>query len=230
MSATLSTPCLELPKLPQIPSIKLLGGAELKGFVDFSAGPTTDCKLTFNLLLQLAPLLASMACLFKMLDVFQKLQAFANSVADPTKIKELVDAITELGLCLPTPPLVGVMIKGILDLVIGFLSCFLNQLDSILKFQATIDLKSADGNPMLKATLLCAKDNAKTSMDNLMMSLQPLQPILNMVGVVADIAKIPGLKLPNLADISTSTDQVQAITSIKQAVDSLKTVINSLPG
>lgn len=240
MSATLSTPCLELPKLPQIPSIKLLGGAELKGFVDFSAGPATDCKLTFNLLLQLSPLLASMACLFKILDVFSKLKEFADSVPGVvTDAKKVIDsglglgtAISELKDCIPAlaPIQFALMIKGILNLVISFLSCFLTQLESILKFKATIDLKSAEGNPTLNAALLCAQDNANTSMDNLMMSLQPLQPILDMVGTVVGIAGLPALKLPNITAISGGTDQIQTIASIKQAVDSLKAAINAIPG
>jgi hypothetical protein len=236
MSATISTPCLKLPKLPQIPNIKLMGGAELKGFADFSLGPPTDCKLTFNLLLQLSPLLASMACLFKILNVFSKLKDFADAAKNPFKLVDaapgLIGAIGELSHCIPALALPDfvLMIKGILNLVISFLSCFLNQLDDILKFQASIDLKSAEGNPTLKATLLCAQDNAKTSMDNLMMSLQPLEPILQMVGVVVGIAGLPALELPDVASISSSTDQTQTIESLAKAVDSLKTAISSLPG
>ena len=77
------------------------------------------------------------------------------------------------------------MIKGILSLVVRFLSCFIGDLESILKFQATIDLSAADGNPVLRDSLICAQNNAKRSMDNMMMSLQPLQPIMNVDGHAA---------------------------------------------
>ena len=235
MSATITTPCLKLPKLPEIPSITLLGGAELKGFADFSLGAPTDCKVTINLLMQLSPLLASMACLFKILNVFGKLKDFAEAAKDPiTKlpgaVPKLIQAIDDLKGCIPAlaPLQFVLMIKGILNLVISFLSCFLNELDSILKFQATIDPQSAEGNPTLRATLICAQDNAKTSMDNLMLSLQPLQPILDMVGVVIGIAGLPALKLPNFTAIANGSDQVRTINSLKQAVDSLKTAMNAL--
>ena len=56
--------------------------------------------------------------------------------------------------------------------------------------------------------LLCAQDNAQTPMDNLMTSLQPLQPILDMVGVLVGIVGLPALELPNMASISASTEQV----------------------
>ena len=36
------------------------------------------------------------------------------------------------------------MVKGILSLVVRFLSCFIDNLESILKFQATIDLSAAE--------------------------------------------------------------------------------------
>jgi hypothetical protein len=147
MNATVNIPCIELPTIPEIPAISLLGGAELRGFLDFSAGAPTDCKLTFNLLLQLAPLLASMACIFKILKA---ITALADGIQDPKKIPSIPGAITDLAKCIPVPGIeFYLMIKGILSLVVRFLSCFIDSLESILKFQATIDLSAADGNPVL---------------------------------------------------------------------------------
>jgi hypothetical protein len=232
----LAAPCLNLPKIPNIPKITLMGGAELKAFADFSLGPQSDCKLIFSLLLQLAPALASMACLFKILNVISKLKELADVITMPLKLpvaaKGLIDAIVELTPCIPplAPLQFALMIKGILNLVISFLNCFIDQLESIVQFQASIDISSAEGNPTLRATLLCAQDNAKTSMDNLMMSLQPLQPILEMVGTLIGIVGLPALDLPKMADISASTEHLQTISSIKDAVDTLKTAINALPG
>jgi hypothetical protein len=97
---TAAVPCPELPTIT-IPEVKLLGGAELKGIVDLSLGPPTDCRLTSSLLLQLSPLLASTACLFKILNVMSKLKDFAEAATDPlTKlpgaVPNLVSAIGEL--------------------------------------------------------------------------------------------------------------------------------------
>src|ERR1044071_9103278 len=166
-------PWAELKALGNLPELKLLGGVDLKAFVDISAGPATDCKLTLNLLLQLAPLLASMACLLKILNVIAKLQEVAKVVTDPPKViadpskivtpaVELVNAIGELSLCMPPlqPLRFALMVKTMLQLVLRFLSCFLGQMESLLQFRASLDLSKADGNPVLRDSLLCAQKNA----------------------------------------------------------------------
>jgi hypothetical protein len=227
--------CIALPKIPEIPSITLLGGAELKGFVDFSQGMPTDCKVTFNLLLQLSPLLASMACLFKILNVIGKLQDFANAATDPINklpgaVPDLVQAIDELKDCIPALAFaqVFIMLKGILSLIINFLLCFISQLESIVNIQISIDLGAAEGNPVLLTALTCALDNAQTSMDNLMLSLQPIQPILMVVTMVAGIVG-ESISLPDLSSISVGTDHIQAITSLREAITSMQQVIDTLP-
>ena len=93
-------PCVELKPLGDIPEIKLLGGVDLQAFVDVSAGPPTDCKLTLNLMLQLAPLLASMACLFKILDVISKIKDFADGAKDldPIKLGQAVPKLIDVSL------------------------------------------------------------------------------------------------------------------------------------
>ena len=68
---------LSLPK-PQKLKVQLPSGGTLQAFTDVSKGIPTDCTLTFSLLLQLAPLLASMDCLLKILKL----------------LKPLIDAVT----------------------------------------------------------------------------------------------------------------------------------------
>jgi hypothetical protein len=227
MNATLTIPCVELPKIPEIPAISLLGGAELRGFLDFSAGAPTDCKLTFNLLLQLAPLLASMACIFKILKA---ITALADGIQDPSKIPSIPGAITDLAKCIPVPGIeFYLMIKGILSLVVRFLSCFIDGLESILKFQATIDLSAADGNPVLRDTLICAQNSAQTSMDNMMLSLQPLEPILKVATMLIGMTPL-GIKLPDVSTLTASADKIEVVASLKQTVDQLKQAVDSIPG
>ena len=235
MADSKSIPCVALPTIT-IPNLTLLGGAELNGFVDFSQGTPTNCKLTFNLMLQLAPLLASMACLLKILNVIGKLQAFVEAAKPPflklpDTIPDLLAAIADLRDCIPAfaiPQMLS-MIKGMLGLIINFLLCFISQLEDLVKFQASIDLTAAQGNPVLRDTLLCAQANAQTSMDNLMHSLQPIQPLLNMVTVVASIAG-QSLSLPTLSDIAAQHDQAQIITALQQSIAAIKQVIDSIPG
>ena len=234
--SNINIPCVKLPTV-EIPNLTLIGGAELKAFLDFSAGTPTDCKLTFSLLLQLAPLLASMACLLKVLDVIGKLQSFVEAVPslDPVKIgnavPELVGAIGKLSGCIPGLPTFNIsavlMIKGILQLVINFLLCFITQLESILQFHASLDLQAAEGNPALQASLACARDNAQISTDNLMLSLQPIQPVMGAISTLAGLAGVP-IKLPDFSGISGG-DKAQAITSLRQSVTALNNVISALP-
>jgi hypothetical protein len=227
MNATLTMPCVELPRIPEIPAISLLGGAELRSFVDLSAGAPTDCKLTFNLLLQLAPLLASMSCIFKILNA---ITALADGVQDPTKIPSIPGAIADLAKCIPVPGVeFYLMIKGILSLVVRFLSCFIDDLESMLKFQATIDLSAADGNPVLRDTLMCAQNNAQTGIDNMMLSLQPIEPILNVTTMLIGMTPL-GIKLPDVSAIAASADTTEVVTSLRQAVDQLKQAVDSIPG
>jgi len=230
-----SIPCVELPQIT-IPNLTLLGGAELNGFLDFSQGTPTNCKLTFNLMLQLAPLLASMACLLKILNVIGKLQAFIEAAKPPflklpDTIPDLLAAIGELSECIPlfAIPQMLIMIKGMLGLIINFLLCFISQLEELVKFQVSIDLTAAEGNPVLRDTLLCAQANAQTSIDNLLLSLQPIQPLLNMVTIVASIAQLP-ISLPNLSALTATQDLAQTITGLKQSIAAIQQVIDSIPG
>jgi hypothetical protein len=224
----LSVPCVKLPKIPQIPSINILGMVELKGLLDFSQGAPRDCTLAINLMLQLAPLLASMSCLLKMLAVIQAMEKFVKNPL--TETTEILDKIGKLAECFGVlnPLNIAITVKGILELIITFVSCFLEQLDSLITFQASIDLNAAAGNPVLHASLECAKDNAQTSLDNLMLSLGAIQPLLDMTTSVAGIIGLD-LKLPALSAISMQQDQTQVITTLKQATATMREAINALP-
>ncbi len=219
-------PCVELKPLGDIPEIKLLGGVELTALVDVSAGPPTDCKLTMNLLLQLAPLLASLTCLFKILNVIAALKDFVQKGA----VLGLVDAIDKLTECIPPLqlPRLAIMLKGMLELVLRFLGCFLTQVDSLLEFRASLQV-SADGNPVLREALACAEHSADAAQANLLKSLGPLKPVMDIVGMVAGVAGIP-LQIPDFASMSTGTDLRQTTASVKQAVDTLRAVVDSIPG
>jgi hypothetical protein len=224
----LSVPCVKLPKIPQIPSISILGMVELKGLLDFSQGAPRDCTLSINLMLQLAPLLASMTCLLKILAVIKALEDTVNSGF--TKTGDLLVKIGELSKCFIalTPFNIAITVKGVLELIITFVTCFLEQLESLMTFQASIDLNTAAGNPVLHASLECARDNAQISLDNLMLSLGAIQPLLDMTTSVADIIGL-NLKLPALSAISVQKDHAQAITTLKRATATMRDAISSLP-
>ena len=224
-----SIPCAKLPKIPKIPSINILGMAELRGMLDFSQGAPRDCTLAINLMLQVAPMLASMTCLIRILAVIKALEDTVKSGF--TKTGDLLSKIGELSKCFGalTPASIVITIKGVLELIITFVSCFLEQLDNLIQFQATIDLNAAQENPTLRLSLECARDNAKTSMDNLVLSLQAIQPLLDMASSIGSIVGLK-LKLPAMSEISIQKDHTQVITNLREAIGIMRKTMNDLPG
>src|SRR5690242_5977086 len=65
----LDIPRCETFRLPSPKPLKITlpSGGTLPGLADMSKGIPTDCAYSFNLLLQLGPMLASMECLLKIL-------------------------------------------------------------------------------------------------------------------------------------------------------------------
>jgi hypothetical protein len=235
MSASIEIPCVEFPQVSADLKITLPFG-ELKAYRDFAAGMPTDCNLTFNLLVQISPLLASMACLLKILNVIgslkEFLEAFPNIPAVPAKAAKVVAAIGDMSTCLPPLlfPNLFITIKDILLLIINFLLCLISQLESILKFQLSIDLSSAEGNPALTASLKCAQANAQTAAEHLAASIGPLQPLLDMVSMIAGIVGL-NIAIPPLgATLAPGADLAEGVEKLKQSVEQLKQVVEAIPG
>ena len=57
---------LSLPK-PNLPELRLPTGGTIKGVADITKGIPSDCSMNVNLALQIAPIMASMECLLKVL-------------------------------------------------------------------------------------------------------------------------------------------------------------------
>jgi len=230
-----ASPQPKCPKLkkPKVPSIQLPFGATLKGISDFSQGLPTQCSVNFSLLVQIQPLLAAMACMLKILNVIGKLEAFVKAVPNPAKVAEaapdLLEAIAEVGPCLPPVafPQLAITIKQILQLIVGILQCLVAALDSILEFQQSIDIDSAAGNSALENALRCAQDNAAASMDSIGTALEGLQPILEMVTMIAGIAGI-SLK-PIMVPATTGADALETVQSLRDTIDGLADVIDAIP-
>src|SRR5262245_45956645 len=81
---------LSIPKI-KIPSITLPTGGSLKGLADLSKGIPSDCSLSFSLLLQIGPILASMECLLKLLKLMKPLlDLVTNPPPTPAAIKKVI--------------------------------------------------------------------------------------------------------------------------------------------
>src|SRR5262249_14257971 len=149
-------------------------GAFLKSIADVSKGIPTDCALSFSLLVQVAPLLGSMECLFKVLKLLKPLIDVINGLPLPP-VKALADfaqAAADRAPCLlvPTPASLIPFIRDILCLILKVLNCFLTQMNSILGvmkgLEVQISAAQASGNGALLSALKCAQENAATSADH----------------------------------------------------------------
>ena len=223
-------PCVTLKPLTPL-SVSLPLGGSLSAMADFSLGTPSNCTMTFNLLLQVTPMLASIACLIKILGVVGALKDVFSSLPTPDLVK-LFKAIDDAVECIadvavPVIPFVKTIID-ILKLIVAFLTCFVDELTSIVNVQLSLDLNAAQGDPQLLAALQCAQQNAETSMANLNTGIQGIQPLISMVGTLASIAGVP----INLAITAppVGSSPLEAIAHLKATVDNLNQIVQSLPG
>jgi hypothetical protein len=228
--------CIPLEPI-KIPFIKLPAGAKLQGVADFAAGIPTNCKVNLNLLIQLGPLFGAMACILKILQCLGAIVEFAKAAATLNvfkmgqKLQELISAFNDISTCIPplAPLSFAFMIKDILELIINILTCLVDELASIVEFQASLDFAGAEGNPALLEALNCAKQSSDTSTQNLFQGMVPIQTVLGVIKSLADVASLP-LPLPDLSSIGQGGDAVQAIETIRQSLHALKSAIDGLPG
>lgn len=236
-------PCIPLPKAQTI-TIPLPYGAELKSLVDMSKGPPTDCSVVHSLLLQLNPMLASMACLFKMLKVFEAVKKVVDNIGVPPNpigviedvVTEVAPALADLAGCflLFDPCKVAQMLSAILGILISYLNCLVQMVESILNFQVGIDLDSAEGNPVLLGSLQCAQANAETSMASLSQVLDAIGPLLTMVEPLFGVVGIDPIELPDLTELSSGSiaDRFAAgedpLAPVKTTIEIMTEVKNTL--
>lgn len=237
-------PCKELPK-PEVITIPLPFGAEIKSILDISR-PPSDCAVAHSLMLQLSPLLASMACLLKILKVMEAAKKVVDGIKDnPNPGDVISNVFTELGPALAkladcflvfNPCKIAKMISAILALILSYLRCMLKALESLLNFQIGLDLNAANGNPVLLGSLECAKKNAERSMMTLSQAMEAIQPILDLLAPLLEIAGLPPIELPptkistgSLADrlaagedpLKPLKDAVAVLTEVRQTVDAI---------
>jgi hypothetical protein len=213
MSNTQIIPCIELPDLPPM-NITLPFGVQLNAVADFSKGPPSNCTLIQSLMVQLSPALAGMACIFKMLKVFLELSKITNPLNVPSGIVNVAKAATELAECFLFPAQIVCMIVGILKMIISFLLCIIEAVESLLNFRLGIDFSLTAGNPTLLATLTCAQNNADASSAQLRQALLLIEPLLIAIQPILSMApSVPG----PINDVIKAIPN--AIASIRAALD-----------
>lgn len=229
---------LSLPKAEKL-QLRLPNGATLSAIPDLSKGIPNDCSLVANLFLQLAPFLASIECLLKVLALIKPLITVIGSLPDPIKIAQAVpdfmkaaeDLVGCLGMLIPGVTIFN-FVKDLLLLIIKIIKCLVGQLESILKIMQGIELRFAEaqkaGNKELMQVLGCAKENATAAADHAAQSLGPVTNILPLIQVFLELAQVK-LEIPALASAEDSAALQGIIDTLKDTVTTIEAVIESLP-
>jgi hypothetical protein len=220
--------------------VQLPGGGTLSAFSDLSKGIPTDCALTFSLLMQIGPFLASIECLVKVLKLVQTVVDVIKSVKLPTdlisaipKIVQAAEPVIECALSF-TPAGLIPFIRDLLCLIIKVLKCFLGQLKSVLKIMEgtalQIAIAQAEGNDELLQSLNCAQENAATQAQHMTESLEALSIILDLAGDLMQIVGVPPIKLPKLGPQADLDALKQFLQAIQTVVATLQIAADALGG
>jgi hypothetical protein len=229
---------LKIPK-PKMPQIRLPTGGSIKGIADLTKGIPSDCSLNFNLVLQLAPIMASIECLVKVLALIGPLIEVIKALPDPIKIAETVpkflEAAKALAPCLlvPTPLAMLPFVADILRLIIALLRCLIQQVRSIVNLIGGLELKMAaatsQGNTELLASLSCARESADAAMANAMVGIEPIKIILELAEPFFGIAGVDPIKIPALAGADDLEKVKDTLATLEQLVAALQLIVDALP-
>ena len=227
---------LTLPKV-KIPSITLPTGSTLKGLADVSKGIPTDCSVTFSLLLQIGPILASMECLLKILKLLGPLlDAVKSPPPTPATLKKLLDAAVDLAPCLaiPTGGTLPIFIKYLLCLILKILKCAVGSLKSVAQLMQgltlSLDAAAQEGNEDLIATLKCAQGNAQAQADSIMTSIEPLAVLLELASGVMQMAKVDPISLSVPGGGEGADALLEAVNVLEGVVEILESATEALGG
>jgi hypothetical protein len=238
LTQALSPPvCLDL-SLPDLGSAQLTlpTGLTLKGMPDISRGIPTDCSMNVNLMLQLAPLMASMDCLLRVLKF---IGVVVNTIKNATIPTDLISAIPKivsaaddmlqcLDIAIPGIP-ICTFLKDLLIVISTMILCLVKELESILKIlsglQLQIAIAEANGNADLLTALNCAQQNAQTAAQGTMQGMQPITVLLSLAGTFIDIAGVPiNVTIPS----AVPADDLQAMQTLLNDLGEVATVIKEV--
>ncbi|HEY1758767.1 MAG TPA: hypothetical protein VGG72_25570 [Bryobacteraceae bacterium] len=225
-------PCsqVQLPT-PSPLQIHLPTGGTLSAFSDLSKGIPSDCSLTFSLMLQVAPFLASIECLLKVLGLIGPLIEFVKAVPDPIKLASTVPkflkAAEAVMPCVAVVTGLGIIpfLKDLICLIIKALNCFLGQLKTLLGVMGGLAIQlsaaQAAGDADLVSAIQCEQTNAQALASNMTASIEPIGVVLQLAGTIFEIA---GMKPITLPAVGSATD----LDSLNVLVQTLQGVVGTL--
>lgn len=230
---------LALPK-PSKAEVCLPLGGRLQGLVDATKEIPDDCALTFSLLLQLGPIMASIECLIKVLKMVKPLIDVIKAVPslDGAKLMKVVpDFVTAAEEVLPCVAQVqlGVprFVRDLLLLIAKVLHCVAGQLKSVAGLMGGIQLSIAtaqqNGNGELLAQLQCAQENAQNQAAASMSSIEPISAILSLAGPFLGIAGVDPITLPTVGSAQDAQTLETTAETLMEISQMLITVAEALP-
>jgi hypothetical protein len=244
----------DLQKLFQLPTCELIGlppvkplrvrlpsGGELKAFSDISKGIPTDCSLSINLMLQIAPILANMKCILAVIGLAKPVKTLLDAMPNvPKAIMAVPDVATAFGkfmdsCIMPFFPAIKLaqFLIDILKLIITLLKCVIGQLKTVLEMMQGITIKineaQAAGNTELAQILDCARKNAALSAQHTAASMEPVSGIVDLMAPILELfgqsLTIPGPGSPD--DIESMQKTIQ---SLEDVVTNIENLIDVLEG
>jgi hypothetical protein len=127
-------------------AVEVFNGGRLLPFTNVESG-STECLSNVNLLTQVSPLIVSLTCQLKLLNVMKPLIELIKGLPtpSPTAITEFLAAAAELAPCLTTFTPTGVLpfLRDLLCLEIRSLNCVSQNLRSVIALR-TRDSATAD--------------------------------------------------------------------------------------
>lgn len=243
VTRTLAAPiCLDLrlPK-PDIGQVRLPTGGHIKAITDITKGIPSDCSVNFNIALQLAPIMASMECLLKVLKFAGVLIGVMKDISGGALpdvlpgLGKIAKAGEELMPCVGMALGLGVplFIKDLLLLLAKMLRCAAQALRGAIEVLDGIDLDIAsaktEGKDELLAQLECAKENAELARDGAMVSLEPVMVLLSLASPFLEIGGKSVAIGPFASD--GSLDSLKSVLeSIETAATLLQSIAEAIPG
>jgi hypothetical protein len=234
-------PCsqLTLPS-PSPLKITLPTGGTLNAFSDLSKGIPSDCSLTFSLMLQVAPFLASTECLLKVLGLIGPLIEVIKGIPNPIKLAETVpkflQAAEAVMPCVAVVTGLGIIpfIKDLLCLIIKALNCFLSQMKSLIGVMSSLSVQlsaaQANGDTDLINAIQCEQQNMATLASSTMNSLEPIGVILQLAGTIFGIAGMQPITLPSVGSATDLQSLNTVLETIQGVVGTLQIAADALGG
>lgn len=230
--------CIDLSFPPPIKQkITLPSGGNIQALHDLGKAIPTDCSLSFSLMLQIMPLLASMECVVKILKLLKPLiDAVTSPPPTPKLVKEILEAAADLAPCFLSITPAGMIpfVRDILCLILAVLRCLIGQLKTIAEVMGglTLQLKAAEesGNADLAATIKCAQENSANSLGHLMNGFGPISAVLELMEPFMAIAGVDAIKLPALGDAEDVEGINSTIEALQGVVDTIQPICDALGG